>query len=368
MTTTLLSVFATFNVGGPQVRYTALANRFPDRYRHLVIAMDDGIAARNRLAPEVDATFPSVGIRKGRTLRNLGRFRRAIRSVDPDLLITHNWGSIEWAMANLPRMVRHIHVEDGFGPEEQSTQIPRRVLTRRLVLARSLVIVPSRNLERIATGIWRLDSRLVCYIPNGIDLARFAPVTRNARIPVIGTVAALRPEKNLSRLLRAFALVRSSIQAELIVVGDGPERPRLENLASELGVSEHVRFTGYTPDPAPRYREFDIFALSSDTEQMPISVVEAMAAGLPVAGTNVGDVRDMVAPENSPYITPLAPEPLAAALTALLNGPDQRAHLGMLNRARAELEYDQEKMFQTYASHFDGQFRGRHRRPNPNAP
>ena len=195
------------------------------------------------------------------------------------------------------RIARHVHIEDGFGPEERDRQTPRRVLIRRLVLARSTVVLPSRNLQRIATTIWRLPPARVRYIPNGIDLERFAAARTRRRAantpPVIGTVAALRAEKNLARLLRAFAAVDQP--ARLVIVGDGPERPALEAWRASLGLAERVEFAGHIDDPAPIYAGFDVFALSSDTEQMPLSVIEAMAAGLPVATTDVGDVRAMLA-------------------------------------------------------------------------
>jgi glycosyltransferase involved in cell wall biosynthesis len=357
---TLLTVFATFGVGGPQVRFAAIANRFPDRYRHTIVAMDGVTTARERLAPGLDATFPSIAIRKGGALSNRRAFRTGLREWRPDLLVTCNWGSIEWAMANLPALCRHLHIEDGFGPEEQQVQLRRRVLTRRLVLARSTVVVPSRNLERIATGVWRLSTRRVCYIPNGIDLALFAlppDASLRARIagegPIVGAVSALRPEKNFARLLRAFRVATQQVPARLAVVGDGPERPELERLAVELGIAERVHFAGHIAAPAPFYGAFDLFAVSSDTEQMPIAVIEAMAAGLPVAGTHVGDVRTMVTPENSPFIGPLDDAALAGSLLTLLRDPELRQRIGAANRAKATREYDQETMFQAYAALFD---------------
>jgi glycosyltransferase involved in cell wall biosynthesis len=357
---TVLSVFSTFAFGGPQVRFVALANHFAERYRHLIIAMDGDVAMRERLAPELDVSFPEVEITKGATLTNCRRFRAALRAWRPDVLVTYNWGAIEWAMADLPRLSPHIHIEDGFGPDEQHGQLRRRVLTRRVVLARSTLVVPSRTLEQIATGIWRLSRRRLHYIPNGIDLARF-PTERDTAMqarfqgdgPIIGTVAALRAEKNLPRLLRAFERVVTDIPCRLVVVGDGPERPGLERLAAELGVRERVHFTGQLADPAPLYAGFDLFAVSSDTEQMPISVIEAMAAALPVASTDVGDVRAMLAPENRPYLAALDDNALARALADLLRDPNLRTRIGNANRAKAWREYEQEAMFQAYATLFD---------------
>lgn len=358
---TLLSIFATFAVGGAQVRYAALANRFGPRYRHLIVAMDGNDSCRQRLSPQLDVTFPPVPIRKGATLTNLRVFRRCLRDWQPDLLITHNWGSIEWAMANLPPRVRHVHIEDGFGSEERDRQIPRRVLTRRLALRWSTVALPSQTLTRFATGVWRLPSHHVHYIPNGIDLARFPGIHRpgtaaawHGQGPVIGTVAALRAEKNLARLLRAFAVVHRTTTARLVIVGDGPERPALQDLAASLGLKEQISFLGHIADPTSLYAGFDLFALSSDTEQMPISVIEAMAAGLPVATTDVGDVRAMLSAENAGAIGPRDDAALAANLVALLRDPALRARIGAANRAKALRDFNQETMFGAYAALFDG--------------
>lgn len=358
---TVLSVFATFAVGGPQVRFAALANRFGPRYRHLIIAMDGNTACQERLSPSLDVSFPPVAVRKGATLANLRTMRAALKTLKPDVLVTNNWGSIEWAMANLPRVVRHVHIEDGFGPEERDTQIRRRVLTRRLALRWSAVALPSQTLTRIATEVWRLPREHIHYIPNGIDLTRFSGV-RDSSVaagwagdgPVIGTVAALRVEKNLSRLVRAFARVTRTMPARLVIAGDGPDRASLEALTAALGLGGQVSFLGHIADPAPLYAGFDVFALSSDTEQMPISVIEAMAAGLPVVGTDVGDVRAMLAAENGATIGPRDEAALAANLLILLQDAPERARIGAANRAKAAREFDQERMFAAYAALFDG--------------
>jgi glycosyltransferase involved in cell wall biosynthesis len=379
---TVLSVFATFAVGGPQVRFAALANRYGTRYRHLIVAMDGNVACRERLSPSLDVSFPAVPIRKGATLANMRAFRPLLRAWRPDVLVTNNWGSIEWAAANLPAVVRHVHIEDGFGPEERDRQIRRRVLIRRLALRRSTVALPSQTLVRIATETWRLDPRRIHYIPNGIDLARFSgprdPAVAAAwpgAGPVIATVAALRAEKNLPRLLRAFAAATQASSvlpglagtgpmrpvaagrrpARLVIVGDGAERAGLQALAASLGIASRVSFLGHVPEPAPLYAGFDVFGLSSDTEQMPIAVIEAMAAGLPVAATDVGDVRAMLAEANAPWVGPRDDAALAASLAALLDDAALRARIGAANRARALAAFDQERMFAAYAALFDGE-------------
>lgn len=352
----LLHVYATFAIGGPQVRFAALANRFGADFRHAVIAMDGNLAARERLDPALDVTFPQLDIRKGDTLGNRRRFRAVLRALRPDALVTSNWGSIEWAMANTPTLVRHIHIEDGFGPEERDRQLPRRVWTRRLLLRRATVAVPSRVLWQLAEQVWRLPRHHLRYIPNGIDLARFAATARPpSETPVIGTVAALRPEKNLARLIRAFALVHAQTPCRLVIAGDGPARAALQALAQELGIADAVAFPGHVSDTPALYGGFDVFALSSDTEQMPLSVLEAMASGLPVAATDVGDVRAMLAPENGRFVVPHEPAALAGAIAALAADPALRAALRQANRSRAAAAFDQEAMFAAWHALFLGQ-------------
>jgi glycosyltransferase involved in cell wall biosynthesis len=352
----LLHVFSTFATGGAQVRFATLANHFGAAYRHAIIAMDGDTSCSARLDPALDVVFPPLLARKHDTLGNLRRIRRVLRALRPDVLVTSNWGTMEWAMANRLPHIRHIHMEDGFGPEEQSRQLPRRVWLRRLFLRRSTMMLPSRTLFRIATEIWRLDPRRLRYIPNGIDLARFAAAApeRPDGTVVIGTVAALRPEKNLARLLRAFRLVADTQQARLVIVGNGAERGALTALAGDLGLADRVDFAGYRADPAPCYGGFDIFALSSDTEQMPLSVLEAMAAGLPIAATDVGDVRAMLAEANAPFITTCEDAALAASLRALLADRAGRRAVGAANRAKAERDYDQQVMFRAWRRLLDG--------------
>ena len=349
---TLLHVYATFAVGGPQARFAAIANHFGRRWHHAIIAMDGDLSCRERLNPALDVSFPAMEIRKGDTLANIRRFRAFLKANRPHTLLTSNWGTIEWAMASLGTGIRHVHAEDGFGPEERNRQLPRRALTRRLVLRRRNVVVPSRVLQRIATETWKLNPARIHYIPNGIDLSRFSPRTEPREcVPVIGTVAALRPEKNLPRLLEAFAIATRTHPARLTIAGDGPQRPELEALAASLGISPITTFAGHQTNTAPFYRDFDIFALSSDTEQMPLTVLEAMAAGLPIAATDVGDIREMLATENSPHVGPA----LADSLRALLADPPLRSRLGALNRQKAERDYTETAMFAAYAQLFDGQ-------------
>lgn len=354
---TLFHAFSTFRVGGSQIRFCTLANHFGARYRHVIFAMDGRYDCRDRLADGLEVELADVLAKKPDTLGNRSRFRSYLNAHPPDLLVTYNWGSLEWAMANWPPLLPHVHIEDGFGPEEADRQLLRRVLTRRAVLSRSQVVVPSRTLERIALNVWRLNPRRVRYIPNGIECALFSargivPFDWPGSGPVVGTVAALRPEKNLRRLLDAFHLVHSRFPCRLLIAGDGPERESLEKHVGELELRQHVRFTGHVSEPNRIYAALDIFALSSDTEQMPITVIEAMAAGLSVAATEVGDISQMLSEENRPFVAQRDAASLADSILRLLEDPELRAHAGAANRKAAEGRFDVRTMTAAYAELF----------------
>lgn len=336
----ILHVFPSFAAGGAQMRMAALANHFGARLAHTIIALDHDTTCRDRLDPALDVAFPAAPAMRQPLPQRLLTIAATIRTHQPDLLMTSNWGAIEWAIANrLGPRIRHIHTEDGFGRDERDRQLPRRVWTRRLILRSSTTIVPSQTLLDTATTIWRLPPRALHYIPNGIDLATFTPAAapRNGP-PVIGCVAALRPEKNLARLLRAAAIARRHHAFDLVLLGDGPDRAALEALANDLSLP--VRFLGALAEPAPVYREFTIFALSSDTEQMPLSVMEAMASGLPVVTTRVGDIARMVAPENLNFLTARDDQAMADAMVELLADPARQTLVGIANRRHAQQHFD----------------------------
>lgn len=353
----LLHVFPTFAVGGSQMRFAAIANRFGRKYRHVIAALDGRTDCRERLGSGLDVHFEDIRLNSPSSFEAIARFRTLLRQVRPSRLITYNWGSIECAMANWPGRIPHIHIEDGFGPEEADRQLPRRVLTRRLVLRNATVVLPSQTLYRLASEVWRLPKRVLRYVPNGVDCARFArarPFTWNDEGPVIGTVASLRPEKNLTRLLDAFALVRGRMACRLVIVGDGAERPRLEAYAAERGIRAGVTFTGQIADTERAYAGFDVVALSSDTEQMPTSVLEAMAAGLPVVSTRVGDVLQMVSAPNRAFVTPLDAASMADALAKLLSDRTLARQTGAANQQVARRQFDSEAMFAAYDALFGG--------------
>jgi glycosyltransferase involved in cell wall biosynthesis len=352
-----LHVFNSFGCGGAQTRFVQLANHFGSALRHVVISRNGDYSGARQLEPGADVVLHPWQESKAPLPVQIRRISTALSAIRPACLVTHNWGTMDWVVARFGARARHIHIEDGFGPDESLRLKRRRALARRVLLRRSDVVVPSLTLKRIAETSWNIPLQRLHFIPNGIDCTRFsAPagegdfIRSPAGAPTIGTVAALRPEKNVARLLRAFALVRRRQPCNLVIVGDGPERPGLVSLASSLNIKNSVQFVGHVENPVACYRSFDVFVLTSDTEQMPYTVLEAMATGLPVVATNVGDVLSMVSPENGSLIVDKDDEQIASAILKAIDEKGFARDVGNSNRNFVRLRFDREAMFAAFGT------------------
>lgn len=341
----MLHIFPSFGYGGQQARFAALAAGLGGAFSHQVVSFDDDLSAKGLLSREAKAALQRFAHKKSpvASWTNVSRLRRLIAKSAADLLCTYNWGAIEAALANrLGPRLPHIHFEDGFGPDESGgRQAFRRVLARRLILGKSTVVVPSRMLEKTAIEIWNLKPGNVRRLENGVDFARFQKAPSGLRTQVaVGTIGALRPEKNHRRLIEAFADADRGGKATLTIVGAGPEREALLAAIKESPAAARIFMPGPTGAPESVYCDFDIFALSSDTEQAPLTVMEAMAAGLPIVATDLGDVAEMVSDENRAYITRAGDgEAFGQALMHLLQNPDARARVGAANRKKAKEKF-----------------------------
>ena len=363
MTVHILHVHSTFALGGKEARAVRLMNAFGDAARHTIVsAMPDQLGARDAIAPgiryEIAQDPPAL---TGKL--SIGRYEAIARFMSRfDLVLTYNWGAMDAVMAartfgkRLPPIVHH---EDGFNADEADRLKPQRNMYRRVALgAAKALAVPSETLEEIALTTWKQPRGRVHRIPNGIAVERYAEPPKPDAIPgfrrkkgevVIGTLAGLREVKNLPMLVRAVAGVPATTR--LVIVGEGPERGRIEAAAAAMDMADTLHLPGFLPDPWRYIGLFDIFALSSKSEQFPISVIEAMAAGLPVASPHVGDVSRMVSMANYPFIAPSVDEvELRDSITAFARGPAERKSVGEANRARAKTDYDERAMIARYAA------------------
>lgn len=341
-------VFATFGKGGPQMRAVQLMQHLGAGCRHVVMAMDGDTGAKERLSRDLEVAFVPPPPRRG-FVANVRTARRWLASVGPDLVLTYNWGAIETTIAARRAGLPLVHHEDGFLPDEVHTRLRRRSWLRRWALRDVPVVVPSTVLHGIALREWRLRTDLVHLLPNGVDLQRFRPQPPPILDVTIGTVGGLRAEKDHGNLLRAFAQLGPAVR--LLLVGGGPLEGELRQLATTLGIADRVEFAGAIADPAAHYARLSVFVLSSRTEQMPIAMLEAMACGLPVVATDVGDVRAVLPIEAGDCVVPPGdPAALAAALRRLLGDASSRARLGARNRARVEERYEASQCLERFAA------------------
>lgn len=359
----ILHLHSAFDLGGKEARAARLMNLWGNRLAHTVVSADPAaMGARAAIAEDVRCAFPGEAappLRGRPGLRRYARIARYLRGFD--LVLTYNWGAMDAVMAyrlfapflRLPPLIHH---EDGFNEDEAKRLNPARNLFRRIALARvDGLVVPSRFLHDVARSAWHQPEVRIRHIPNGIDVDAYAHSPVPDAIPgfvrqegrlVVGSLAGLRAVKNLPRLVRALAPLRDRVQ--LVIVGEGPERHAIEAAAAQSGVD--MVLPGFLPDPWRYIGHFDIFALSSDSEQFPISLVEAMAAGLPVVSTAVGDVPAMVAPENLPFVVANEDEDaMTDAFGRLIGDPAARHRIGAANRARARSDYREDDMVARYA-------------------
>ncbi len=360
----ILHVFSSFGIGGLETRMAGILNHLGQAYRHSLIALDGNMASRERLSGNLAIEVVSDCRSNPNPLKQIVIARNILNKLRPDLLATYNWGAVDWAMANRLRPVcRHIHMEGGFGIEEAEHQLRRRVLYRRIALSRTRqVVVPSYQLRDIALNTWKLAPDRVRHIPNGVDCERFRPSAdtgsstggpRGERPIVIGTVAALRPEKNLALLIRTVAAASKHHDVRLMIVGDGPELGKLTALADRLRVSDITTFAGQTEAVEDFLATFDIFALSSHTEQMPSSVLQAMAAAKPVAAWKVGDLEHILAPANRSLLPASGDQQgFTEVVERLLSDAELRRRLGVENRAFVEINFPLETMLAAFEEVF----------------
>ena len=362
----ILHLHSSFSLGGKEARAVQLMNAWGDRARHVIVSgVLEALGAQDAIAKGVEFEIaqnppPLKGKPSVARYEAIARFMRGF-----DLVLTYNWGAIDGVMARrvfgkgLPPLIHH---EDGFNEDEAYGLKRERNLYRRIALsAAHALAVPSEALETVALTAWKQPRERVRRIANGIDTALYAKVPQSTAIPglvrrekeiVIGAIAGLRAVKDLPLLVRACGGL--SGRFKLVIIGEGPERDAIMQSAAAMGIADKLLMPGFLDRPYRYAGLFDILALSSRSEQFPISVVEGMAAGLPIASPAVGDVPRMVAPENLPFIAEHGTEVrLRDAIQPLVLDPDLRKRVGTANRAKAEAEFGASLMIKRYQALYE---------------
>jgi sugar transferase (PEP-CTERM/EpsH1 system associated) len=309
-----------------------------------------------------DLVRPGVPIftlrrRAGTDLRLVGELYRLLRREQPHVVHTHGWGTLLEGLtaARLAGVPVVIHGEHG----TLQLRPHQRWLQRRGWSAADQVLsVSTRLAERMSreTGFARARIRT---IRNGVDLSRFGHIARAvarrqldlaADASVIVTVGRLVPVKDHLTLLESVAeLRRDGREATLVVAGEGPLKSTLVERAVSLGIDRSVRLVGHRPDVELVLAAADVFALSSESEGLCNTILEAMASGLPVVATRVGGADEMVQDGITGLLVPArSPRELARALDSVLSDTTLRRSLGAAGRARAESEFSLAGMMQRY--------------------
>ncbi|MFD0925040.1 glycosyltransferase family 4 protein [Williamsia deligens] len=305
----------------------------------------------------VEAGVPAVALRRTRrdAVRALRDLVRHMRTERPDVVLTRGYnadmlGRAAALIAGVPHRATWIHhvatEDDRPAVRRLADRLLERCTDRHLCVAHAQVPFVVDDLGH--------PRDKVVVVHNGIDVAAFTDLTAAPRTPVtlpgldgtgpvIGTVSAMRPEKDHATLLHAAARIARDIpDLRVLVVGDGPERERAESLARHLGIASRTAFVGARSDVPAMLAAMDLFVLSSDSvECLPMALLEAMASGLPAVCTDVGGLGELIDDGVTGHLVPIHdPAALAAAATPLLVDPARAREMGAAARARAAEHFD----------------------------
>lgn len=334
----VLQLLAGCKVGGLEKVVLSLVSRLHRDFDFRVVVYDDSEGPLRESFAAYGTPVHHLARRPGVDLVYPFRLARVLRREKIDVVHAHNgtalfYGGLAAILAGGKRLVFTAH-------DRSVPQVPSRPVQWLLGRATTYAVAVSDLGRQDLLSVDSFHPERVVVVHNGADEADFAGrVTRDhARralgLPedaeIVGTVARLHPEKNVALLVRAFARVATERPAAfLVIAGDGPERAECERIAAERGVSDRCRFLGMRRDVAAVLTALDVFALSSEREGLPLAVLEAMGAELPVVSTEVGAVREVIADGESGWIVPPGSESaLSEALVRVLRDPDRARAMG----------------------------------------
>lgn len=339
----LLFVVTLAEVGGAQSYVCNLLPAARRRFDVTVAAYGEGPLKDTAAALGI----PFVGLEQlrrplsARDLLGLVELIRLFRRLRPDIVHLNSSkagvvGRLAAFAARVPACVFTVHgwaFKASSGPSSRLYLWADRAVRR---LADSIVCVSETELRAgLAARVCTVGQATV--IPNAVDVGPPPPPRPGSRRPVeLVSVGRLATPKDFSTLITALGLLPRG-EARLVVLGDGPLRPALEREIDECGLREHVDLVGEVRDVTPHLRSADVFVLASRSEGMPMSVLEAMAAGLPVVASDVGGVHEVVDDGTTGFLVPPGDAPvLAERLGRLVRDGALRAAAGAAARRRVE--------------------------------
>lgn len=308
-----------------------------------------------------------VGKRRGNDLKLPFALARVFRRERVDVVHSNNWGALAESVvaARLGRVAVTVHTQHGleFGTGRSRLEAVRPLhrLARRLS-ARAVhhIAAVSREVGEMVVRDWCVPSSKVSVIHNGVAVADSAldderRAERRRRLGlapddyVIGSVGVFRPVKDYPTLVRAMAEVAVRRRdARLVLVGDGPSRPEIEETIGRLGLEPVVRLLGMRADVPDLLPLFDLFVLCSLSEGISLSILEAMAAGLPIVATAVGGNPEIVEAGTGVLVPPASPSAVARAILALGQDTAIRRRMGRCAQERVRAHFSLERMVADY--------------------
>lgn len=358
----VLQVVTSLAPGGTERLVVELASRLSGRAQVAVCCLDEPGAWASLLE---DRGVPVTALRRRPGFRpEVGRrLAHVVQSFGATAIHCHQYSPFIYgrlATLRTPR-VRLVFTEHG----RLSTAAPswKQRLVNPWFASRGRLFAVSQELRDFLVHEARFPARMQV-IHNGIEpgpspsdaqrtLARQALQVDDSHW-VAGTVARLDPVKDLDTLLAAFALVhRRQPCAVLVVAGDGPLGADLRALAARLGIAQAVRFLGSRDDARLLMTGFDAYVNTSVTEGLSVTILEAMAAGLPVIATAVGGTPEVVVDGVTGRLTPKSsPQDTAGALEQLIRHREQAVRWGKAGRARLVERFTLERMVSDYAREY----------------
>jgi sugar transferase (PEP-CTERM/EpsH1 system associated) len=320
------------------------------------------LGTRGVLAGEIEALgWPVLALDEptGLHLGLVPRLTRFFRGWGADVVHTHENRALFYAApaARLARVPRVVHTRHGlsFGAsrrEQQAFPYLARLVDRVVCISDDCAA------DSVRAGV---HPGRVQTIWNGIDLSRFAYTGPQDDGPLV-IVARLNPVKDIGTLLRALAIaIREEPSLRLEIAGDGPSRAELEQAAHALGLEAAVRFLGEVQDVPAVLRRARAFVLSSVSEGISLTLLEAMARGLPIVATRVGGNPEVIVDDETGWLVPAGdPDALAGAILRLWRDPERGRQMGQAGRHRVEQHFEIRRMVADYEEIY-AQGRGRRR-------
>jgi N-acetyl-alpha-D-glucosaminyl L-malate synthase BshA len=260
----------------------------------------------------------------------------------------------------LPKLVTTLHGTDitlvGLDPSFYE-------ITRFGLLESDLLTAVSTHLANQTRHDFGID-RAVEVVPNFVDATRFHPSRRDEALRatllgdeefLIGHLSNFRAVKRVNDVVRVFHGIQEQVSARLVLIGDGPERESVANLAGELGIQEKVQFLGFYRDVPELLAQLDLFILPSDYESFGLAALEAMACGVPVVAANAGGLPEVIEDGVSGALSP--PRDVASMVArslALLQNGARRAAMSRAARIRAEEVFPRHRALDRYEQLYHG--------------